>query len=375
MKISQLVKREDFYNILNNTIKTNSFILNIPKSDGEEIFKSYQYLNLISSDKASKNCRDVLVNEYKLSASKVKKIVQKLYVTFVFLPVITNIFVHKRLSFSKTINKYAIVGGNHRIRLFDNKMQNIVVLLKTGENKKFILNDIESRITYTLNYAPKILSFGDDWLMEEFIEGVPLNRIDNVNLLNESLDATIKLHMNNLVYKTKKEIPVENYLNETIYETKVQIELIKTNNSLKMRLLNTLKNIENKIFKENISVIETSINHGDFQKGNIRIKSSKELVVLDWESTDKRFYLYDLFTILSGRREGIGLEKGLNIFFDKCNSFDTGFKKYSKELITFLICLEDLKFNIFEDVSINYYNPGIKSGVVAAEIDSIVVVE
>lgn len=372
MKISQLVLRENFYSILNDTIKKNSFFTDFELNKKKISFKSYHHLNIIFSNALTLKCRNALVHEYTLNPSPLKRVLQRIYVSIVFSPVTAIFFIHKRFKFSENLGKYAIVGGNHRIRLFDDHLKEIIVLLKDGENNKFIKNDIESRIKIKIKYAPKIISHGHDWLIEDFITGVPLNRINDYGLLKKSYEAIIKQHMLEFIYQTKEKTPTNIYIQDTLNGIESQILLIKNNNFLQKQLFKTIKNIENSLLKENLTVIETSMTHGDFQLGNIRISSSNEIIVLDWESADYRFYLYDLFVILGGIRTGISLQKSLLQFFERGSQFDDGLTKYSKNAIELLICLEDLRFNLFEDISLNYFNPGTKSELVAKEIDSII---
>ena len=49
-----------------------------------------------------------------------KKYAQSIYVTFAFNSIFSFLFVDKRVSLPIALKGYAILGGNHRIRLFDN---------------------------------------------------------------------------------------------------------------------------------------------------------------------------------------------------------------------------------------------------------------
>jgi predicted Ser/Thr protein kinase len=371
MKISQLVLREDFYSILEKTIVKNTFFSNLQKSESNAIYKSFQYLNIIFNTGLPNKCKYLLVHEYTLSQSKIKMLGQKVYVFFAFLPLINNVFVHKRLRLPLSIRRYAIVGGNHRVRLFDENLKKINVLLKDGENSKFVSNDIECRIKNDIDYAPKILSFGKDWLIEEYISGVPFNRIIDRELLNNSFEVIVDKHMNALVIPTKNTISIEDYLQKTLDEIYSLIRLINGNDNLRIQLENTVKRIHSKIVNEDVSTIEISLTHGDFQKGNMRITPNNETVVIDWEAADNRFYLYDLYVLLSGIREGKGLKYGISLFFEGLNRYEILDPKYSKYVVTALLCLEELRFNMNEDISLNYFSPGIKSSTIAIAIDNL----
>ena len=180
MKLSQLLIRENFYNILSKTINSNSFF---EGSNNEKniVFNCFKHLNIILNKSLSDNVKDTLVFEYSLSKSAFKQFLQNIYITIIFLPIIRNFFSDKRIVLPSHLKNYGVVPGNHRIRLFGSSLKEIIVLLKNNESAKFIKNDIDARFNNSLSYTPKILSYGPDWLIEEFINGVPFNRVKNIN--------------------------------------------------------------------------------------------------------------------------------------------------------------------------------------------------
>ena len=147
--------------------------------------------------------KDTLVFEYSLSKSAFKQFLQNIYIKIIFLPIIRNFFSDKRIMLPSHLSNYGLVPGNHRIRLFESSLKEIIVLLKNNESAKFIKNDIDARINNSLSYTPKILSYGSDWLIEEFIKGVPFNRVKN-NKSNKALEILISLHTQELINKNKK---------------------------------------------------------------------------------------------------------------------------------------------------------------------------
>ena len=368
MKISQLILTENLYNIIYGTIKKNSFFSKSLIDDDYVIYKSFQYLNIIFNISLKNNVRDTIVNEYTLSTSTIKKLLQKAYVFLAFLPVINNLFVHKSLQLPKKLNKYAIVPGNHRIRLFGSDLNKIIILLKQGERNKFIQNDIKTRIKNNISYAPKILSHGSDWFIEEFINGVPFNRVKKINC-NEAIDVLIKNHLKEIINKEKISVNTENYLQFCLDEIETLTNTLVDSNPSKVKILGAVKKIIVYIRNENLLEIETSVTHGDFQKGNIRINSKNEIFVLDWEAADRRFYLYDLFVMLSDIRTGNDLESSFTLFFNNIYKFDDVNVKYSKKVSIALLCLEELRFHLNEDISENYFYSGNNSSKIAKAVE------
>ena len=359
MKLSQLILREKIYNIISKTIRTNSFF----KDNFDEkniVFNCFKHLNIILNKSLNDNVKDTLVFEYSLSKFAFKQFLQNIYIKIIFLPIIRNIFSDKRIMLPSHLKNYGVVPGNHRIRLFESSLKEIIILLKNNESTKFIKNDIDARFNNSLSYTPKILSYGSDWLIEEFINGVPFNRVKNINL-DKALKVLISLHTKELIKKNKKNISIETYLNKCKKELYLLVEIIEENNPIKKEILSGLDNLLSNILSHNITEIETSTTHGDFQEGNIRINSKNELYVLDWESADNRFYLYDVFVMLSGVRTGIRLDKAFELFFQKVDEYQIKIDRYSKTSIIMLLCFEELRFNFSEDISCNYFSSGVNT--------------
>jgi hypothetical protein len=359
MKLSQLLLREDFYNIISKTIGSNSFFKdNFDKKN--VVFNCFKHLNIILNKSLDDDVKDALVFEYSLSKSPLKQFLQNIYIKVIFLPIISWFFSDKRIMLPSHLSNYGLVPGNHRIRIFESSLKKITVLLKDKEGSKYIKNDIDARFNNNLSYAPKILSFGSDWLIEEFINGVPFNRVEN-NKSYKALEILISLHTKELINKNKKNISIDKYLNKYKKELYLLVEIIEENNPIKKEILSGLENLISCILSHNITEIETSTTHGDFQEGNIRINSKNELYVLDWESADNRFYLYDAFVMLSGVRTGIELDKAFELFFKKADKYQIKIDRYSKTTLIILLCFEELRFHFNEDISSNFLSPGVNS--------------
>ena len=161
MKLSQLILREKIYNIISKTIRTNSFF----KDNFDEkniVFNCFKHLNIILNKSLNDNVKDTLVFEYSLSKFAFKQFLQNIYIKIIFLPIIRNIFSDKRIMLPSHLKNYGVVPGNHRIRLFESSLKEIIILLKNNESTKFIKNDIDARFNNSLSYTPKILSYGSE---------------------------------------------------------------------------------------------------------------------------------------------------------------------------------------------------------------------
>ena len=87
----------------------------------------------------------------------------------------------------------------------------------------------------------------------------------------------------------------------------------------------------------------------------MRVNIKNEVYILDWESSDIRFYMYDFYVLFSGIRTGNSINKSFELFTDKLKIFK---KQSPSNLTKILLCYEELRFNLNEKISINFYDPG-----------------
>ena len=146
-------------------------------------------LNFISTEFSSKkiyfskfNPRIFNISDWR------KKFIQYLYVHLATSRFFRAALSHSHINLPENFENFLILGGNHRIRLFSEKLFSSYVLLKNGENANFIKNDIDIRSKYNIPYAPRLYNFGEDWLEEEYFTGKPINRISN----NDKKETDVK---------------------------------------------------------------------------------------------------------------------------------------------------------------------------------------
>lgn len=345
MRISLLEKREDFYKILNITL--NSYIENKNLNNSKlSFFVVNKYLNFIANPYLSSSLFNVLKNEYSNSIIKWKKIFQFFYVQLAVQKVLRLLFAQKIIKLPNYFSDFLILGGNHRIRLFSDTLDGSLVILKSKEREKYIYNDIKIRESFCLSFAPKILDKGKDWFVEEYFEGTPINRLRKDNDYN--LDLFLKFYQKELVDPSKEVLSIIDYKNlvnldlETVLNVNFETNL---KNDLDRLIIKTFITLFHLI---TIKRVEISWTHGDLQEANILIKN-KEIKVIDWESADKRFYLYDYFTLFSKIRTNISLKKSIDIFKTK----------FPNDMnVIYLLLIEELRFSLNEEFSLNFFNSG-----------------
>lgn len=356
MRISLLEKRENFEQILKDTLAESSYF----EKEHDESTRNYyinKYLNFIATNNLPENVFQILVNEYTSSLGWWKKGIQSLYVRLAISKRFRVFFSHNTIKLPSHFEKLLILGGNHRLRLFSVKLESSYVLLKNRERDTYIKNDIAIRKENNIQYAPQILNYGKYWLEEEYFEGIPINRLENQSKRKE---LTYNIFNSHFMKLNLNDVQI---LAKSVYESMVRqeishiisIEEIEVKNELIERIQSVLDLLFTQLREEKIKI---SWSHGDFQQANILVVNDTCKVV-DWESSDKRFYFYDAFILFGKIREGTPLSEALDNF--RQEMIELNFFKKVKRDTTILLLIEELRFNINETFSVNFFESGIQT--------------
>jgi hypothetical protein len=356
MRISLLEEREDFDEILKETLEKSSFFKNCKNEKGEKYFVN-KYLNFIASNSLSKDVFQTLINEYSSSLIWWKKGLQSVYVKLATSKFFRSFFAQRSITLSEDFKEYLILGGNHRLRLFYGELKDSLVILKSGENLKFIKNDIAIRTEHDLTYAPKVFDSGDDWLREEYFNGIPLNRLESKERIEKLTNQIVKSHSEQLLLPSSKSTPLKEYIQFIQKEISdlINNKRLIVNNDVVILIQKVCNLLFEKLSNHNV---EMSWSHGDFQAANILVRD-KYYKVIDWEASNKRFYLYDVFTLLSKIRSGISLTEAIENL-KRVNEKINRVNSENEDEITLLL-IEELRFHINEDFSENFYSSGKKT--------------
>lgn len=355
MKITSLATREDYKSIIFTTLLK---YLQDQKIDHENISITRYYinkrLNIIFSDNTPDELFYKSVAEYRHNKNIIKKFFQFIYVKIVSINYFRKYFSDDFIDLPTFFSTFSIIGGNHRIRLLNKESSEFLVLLKKGESRSFIYNEFNVRLLNQINYLPFIkYELSNDWFYESFVSGIPFNRI---NLSRQKkLDYLLELF---LVHNSKLIIPTKEKISFKIYLASIQLDIINIikNGNFALEIfpmLNQMFSELEKCFQNSNLEIFTSYTHGDFQEGNLRIQKNG-LIVIDWESSDRRFFLYDFFVLFGNPRHEFFLMKSYNEFKEKILQFNTITSEYLNEYSMLLLFLEELKFYSSEENSLNY---------------------
>lgn len=364
MRISLLVKRENFYKILQKTVIENTFFhqYNSPKSNR---FYVNEYLNFIAHNNTPSGIFSNLRNEYSNSLIWWRKGVQKFYVNLATSKLFRSLFAQKSISLPAP-SHYLIIGGNHSLRLFDKELKSTWSLLKSGERIDYIKNDLKVRTGFKLSYIPHILNKGLDWIEEEYVEGSPLNRLNHLPTRNKLKDLVLNLHRLELVDRSKKSLALLAY-KKMVYEeidSITQADAIATESAVIHKAYGLLDRLFACLKVDSVTVSWT---HGDFQMANILVKDDR-VVVIDWESANLRFKDYDFFVLLGEIRTGIRLPEVVSSYQRMASAYGL-----SVDINSIICCLiEELRFLVAEDFSANFYFSGKKVMKLGTQIEEMI---
>lgn len=355
MKINYLSKREDYKLIIYNTLvkylqDQNIDLVNI------SLIRYYinKRLNIIFSDETPDELFYKSVSEYRHNKGIIKATFQLLYVKIVSIKYFRKLFSDDFIYLPCFFSSFSIIGGNHRIRLLNIENSQFLVLLKIGESRRFIHNEFNVRSLNQIDYLPFIkYELCNDWFYESYVSGIPFNRIYLSRQKKiKYLSDLFLLHNSKLIIPTKEKICIKEYL-ATI---QMDITNIINNGNFKLEIFPILNQMFlelDKCFQHSNFDIFTSYTHGDFQEGNLRIQNDR-LIVIDWESSDRRFFLYDFFVLFGNPRHDFFLLNSYNKFIEKMLFFDNISSEIINEYSKVLLFLEELKFYSCEENSLNY---------------------
>jgi thiamine kinase-like enzyme len=327
MKISTLIHRENFKKITEITLsnffselnrkeyyinfKRNSFKLK--KSSSVQNWYCNPLINSIFIKRVDKSVFNSINGEYNFNPIKPwKSLIQRIYLFLSQSRLLRTLMSTYLLEISPKIENpetKLIIGGNKKLRLIDIKNKEVFVILKNGFKSKYIERDRFIRDNFIHLPLPKIIKTGKTnfWYSEEYIVGVPPNRLKQKNA-NEIVEKAI-LDIRKLNSITKKEIDVESYLNNLKAKISLLIkEIPSIDNKLKNKLIQIIEVLANELIKSKKNKIFISQCHGDFHLGNI-ITNGKRYWILDWENSVINQIGYDLFIYLIDSRTDLGFSK------------------------------------------------------------------
>ena len=352
MRIKEMIQREDFYDILQNTMEKY-----FSEVKGRDIFFSYQKINgqsliinttlgFICSFPAPHGLRTFLLSEYNVRGSSIKYVAGKLVaLLFSFIPQIGK---SQRCYFSQKVIKKNefIYPQNRSIRVFDYDSMQVDCILKTGFTCKCFNNQLNFRNNYHYDFLNPLIDSGDGWYREKILLGHPLARVTNERLYAEATEEAIS-DISILAEDTKVTVDAQKYYANLILEIREKMKkAVEQKGVSTYTLVNDIVNdIEWKgcLMQE----LEVCTSHGDFQNGNIWVDQENKVWIYDWETVAQRSIWYDVAVLSFSLRRSYGWSlfwKSDSI--DKIQVYDIVIERKQSEIETIkrIIALEDILF-------------------------------
>lgn len=339
MKLEKLLKREDFSQILIDTLTLYFEFTSKWKGKikwGEHVgaenlnFLVNERLNIIFPLAMTKEQLMPLVSEYSYHINPIRCWAQKLYIYFALNAGFRYLFSSGKLHITEVDllpTNICILPGNHTIRIVNLDIDQCLVIKKTGFIEKRLECAVSARLAYPDMPGPKIIdsNIAEGWYSEERIFGLPTNRVKDVGRIMKSRLAAKeflkKMHLdtkvleNSLNYTNNKFKAIDVAINSlpACYKES-DLDYIK---SAKSRLVAISANV----LGENC-VVQISQTHGDLQDANLLVPtddSTRDVYIIDWEYAGKRCCHYDWFVYGLRSRSPNGLASRIELLLT-CDS-------------------------------------------------------
>ena len=351
MKISEMLQREDFYDILPRTLNRYASFLGI--AQGSVVVKDKgteadmyvnEKLNAIISAKPSKNVKDYLKTEYAVNGSALRKLMVNAYLTAGTTMVRRLSQRGLALKSSLPLNDSLIYPCNKKIRLFDFASGMVYTVLKDGFPDIYIKRETEFRQNTDAAFVPKITKSGEGCYSETIIKnGRPLARIQDEAFVEqkkkESLDFLLSL--------TKE----REYISAKVYLAQLKDRC--------MAMLASKEGFDGESIVSGIfdgmndglndCEIELVSSHGDFQPGNIWIDKEGMIVIIDWETVKKRSPFYDYAALFLRLRNHGGLQNFCNRVLE--NNYLKSIDGCNVDTVLRIVLAEELEYQTEELIS------------------------
>ncbi len=344
MKINQMLLREDFYNILISSLNDYGILSSISnnKSTMGNDYYIYPKINAIITNSPSEEIVKYLKNEFSSYNGFMKNIISKCYMNLLLHTkgkLCANI-VNIKADFEKP-DSIMIYPSNRKIRIMDFSKEYSDIIVKKGFPAVMIKKEIEFRTLYKEeSFILSLDKTGEVSYGEKIIKGKSLARINSITDFSEYCNKVMDL-------KNKFENQFLESVNSKEYIEELRTKLNGYNEKDKSIIKLWFEKITDSL---NDFIVPVSISHGDFQKGNVWIEENHNIIILDWETWDKRSIWYDRMIFNNRfRNSRFYIQSLKNAINGNCNLIKTTIDILD---IVRIFIIEDLIWNIEEDNSL-----------------------
>lgn len=329
MKISYMLKREDFYTINDRTLRAF-----YEKEQGQTKLYVYPELNAIVTAHPSRAVKAFLYTEFHVNASLLKRVAVWLYTrlslnTYGLLA--AKSFVLPAAISSDTL----IYPCNKKYRIFTFDSQTVSVTPKDGFPVFDLINEIDFRCEHTADFIKPIFQRWDYGYTEQIINGYPLARAGKrTKALTEKAFTLWQSYIAPMI----EEVPLMAYAAELEANVMTLCErAVVEKPGFKVQPARDLCHQYVAFLQAAGGIVHVSLSHGDLQPGNIWVeKGTDKIYLIDWESYARRSVWYDQATLFENIRMAGGIEA-----YVSCH-----------DVLHMTVALEDLIFRLQELINL-----------------------
>ncbi len=289
MKITEMLQREDFYQINHDTLAAYY-------GEGAVSGSLYIYprLNAIVTKRPSKAVERYLLTEYEVRGNAAKRLAVQSYVRLCLNSF--GLLADKRIELNHDATSDTLIYPcNRKYRIFDFAKQTVAVQTKAGFPTEQLKHEISFRIREDLpDFVPTVVAHSELGYTERIIDGRPLARIsDGFEQYRQEAYAQLTAYASGF--------------NETLtgsaYAEKLRERAMGMARETTLSIEPLLDALCGVVAAH--SQIDTTFSHGDLQPGNIWVENGTDkLFIIDWESWGIRSSFYDKATLFDGLRPG-----------------------------------------------------------------------
>lgn len=300
MKITFMLKREDFYTINQKTLEKY-----YATSRNKKRLYIYPELNAIVTASPSKTVRRYLYTEFRVNGSFLKRLLVRLYATVLLNS--RGLFAAKSVTLNTDANRDTLIYPcNKKFRIFDFEKNEVSVLGKDGFPTDDLAREIDFRTHNCAEFIPGLVRSNEQGYSEVIIDGCPVAR--SGQRMTELCDKAFAI-WSAYIASGVQQISAQEY-------TKMLTEQIR---ALKEKLQTLDKRVDYARLEQlcedllaglrsETGNIPVGLSHGDLQAGNIWVENGTDkLYIIDWESWKNRSTWYDRAVLYEGLRRTDGL--------------------------------------------------------------------
>lgn len=311
MRIDEMILREDFYSILENTMNTYFRLVrnadaafSYEEGRGEKLIINAKF-GFISRFPAPRGLLTFLNGEYNIRGNLAKYLAGHAAASLAWAFPQLGQTRTCRVSEGVLGKNEFIYPQNRSVRIFDYASGQVDCIVKSGFSDKYFNNQLQFRLTHPYDFLVPLSAHGDRWFREPILSGHPLARTKNAKAYQKGLDDAMR-GIRTLAADTRSEIAASDYAKALLADIEPKLRRAATEKQIQYGepLLVAAKSAAELLSRGD--TVELCLGHGDFQSGNIWVDRSGKTYIYDWETVGRRSVWYDSAVLNYSLRRAYG---------------------------------------------------------------------